>query len=112
MENFKASLQQRKDALEAQAKRDTNITNQTKALSDLEKMRLEGKLKIEQLARERLTELNLASTFDKDKIEEAFTKIKQDIGLTIAPELKSIDNEIRELRTRMSGFGRARPKSS
>ena len=112
VENFKASLQQRKDALEAQAKRDTNITNQTKALSDLEKMRLEGKLKIEQLARERLTELNLASTFDKDKIEEAFTKIKQDIGLTIAPELKSIDNEIRELRTRMSGFGRARPKSS
>ena len=110
--NFKALIQQRTDALKAEADRATNITNLTKALSDLEKMRLEGKLKIEQTARERLTELSLASPFDADEIEEAFTRIKQDVGLTIAPELKSIDNEIEKIKMRMSGFSSARLKSS
>ena len=112
MENFKALLGQQTKALEAQAKRDTNITNLTKILADMQKTKLDAKLRATEQARKSLETRGILTTLDTDQVADAITKEKQELGLMIGPELKGLDKAMDIISMKISGFGRARPKSS
>lgn len=112
VENFKALLQQRKDAIEAQAKRATNFKDLAKALADMQKIKLDAKLRATEQARKSLETRGVLATLDADQVADAIVKEKQELGLMIGPELKALDTAIERIRVQMGGFGPARLKSS
>jgi len=111
VENFKALSEQRYKALEAQAKRDTNITNLTKTLADLAKEAASIKLKTATEARESLTERALFESLDANNMKSVMEEEAKNLGLALGPDLKRINNLYKAVELRISGFSPVRRKN-
>ena len=116
VENFKALIQQRTDALKVEADRATNSRELTKTLAKIANDMAKKKIEVAKEARESLTQRALFNTLKDNEVEAAVQQEAQRLGLMVGPELKRLENLYNETRLRLNavsgGFGSARLKSS
>ena len=113
VENFKALIQQRTDALKVEADRATNSRELTKTLAKIANDMAQKKIEVAKEARESLTQRALFDTLKDNEVEAAIQQEAQRLGLMVGPELKRLENLYNETRLKLSsGFGLARLKSS